>query len=62
MEFEVIRSAEGIYMAACYVEKIFIEASCLEELHDGIESALDERFNVEEKPKASDINLIFYQE
>jgi hypothetical protein len=62
MEFEVIRSAEGDYVAACYIEKIFIEASCLEELHEGIESAISERFSSGEKPKASDINLIFYQE
>jgi len=62
MEFEVIRSTEGIYVADCYLEKIFIEASCLEELHEGIESALNERFSDKEKPKPSDINLIFYQE
>lgn len=63
MDFEVIISSEGTYIAACYMAKIFIEAESLKELNDGIMTALDERFTAaEQKPAAADINLIFYQE
>lgn len=62
LEFEVIKSKEGDYAAACYKERIFTEGDSLQSLYDNIVEALDLHFEPDERPKAEDIQLIIYRE
>ena len=60
--FEVIRESEGGYVAACMDERIFAEGNDLEELHDNLSFAIDQKFEGREKPDPSAVQLVMYKE
>lgn len=62
LTFEVIQEIEGSFVAACYDENIYTDGATLEELHDNISAALDEKFNGRVKPEPANIKMVLYRE
>jgi len=62
LTFEVIKEAEGSFVAACYDEHIYTEGNTIEELHDNINAALDHCFSGRLRPEPANVKMVLFQE
>lgn len=63
LDFEVVATPKGGYVAECKRKKLFVEAEDLQGLHDGIQKSVDQAYlkQPSKKPSGKNIRLIVHQ-